>query len=493
MSWKAALAGHLPIALLIAGFAALRLLVAPSFGLGVDEAHYVLYGIHLDWSYVDHPPLVGWIHAAFQRLCGPGELAARLPAILLFALATAFLYGCMLRISGSRSTAFLAALAVNSSFLFNALGLMLLPETLLVALIFPLLRTIQAIEKAATAKRWACLGVLLGLAGLAKYTAILFVPPLFAYLLFRRRWDLACSWGMVLAGLIALACVSPVLHWNLAHDWISFRYQAGNVLGGRHLDPAGFVQALAAQFGAYSPFLFVIAFYGFARSLRTPGGLVCLCVLFGGAILAFVLYSSLFEAALPHWSGLFYLLCIPLGVWQLRIGGRPWQRRLLRFSLGISLFLTLLAYAELGGKWIPFPDYRSPFRDIYGYETIAREANALLRQDGGRNQALAVTNWTLASRLMVYSRPYGHEVFVLDRRTDQFDLWQETSPVGRDLLVLLTHFEHPDLSQTCRCDAVEPAKSFHLLLNGSRVDTAMFAWCRNYQGEKRAPAASEAS
>ena len=25
----------------------------------VDEAHYALYAEHLDWSYFDHPPLVG--------------------------------------------------------------------------------------------------------------------------------------------------------------------------------------------------------------------------------------------------------------------------------------------------------------------------------------------------------------------------------------------------------------------------------------------------
>jgi len=32
-------------------------------GLSVDEAHYALYGLHLDWSYFDHPPLVGWLQA----------------------------------------------------------------------------------------------------------------------------------------------------------------------------------------------------------------------------------------------------------------------------------------------------------------------------------------------------------------------------------------------------------------------------------------------
>ena len=31
-------------------------------GLSVDEAHYLLYAAHPDWSYFDHPPLVGWVH-----------------------------------------------------------------------------------------------------------------------------------------------------------------------------------------------------------------------------------------------------------------------------------------------------------------------------------------------------------------------------------------------------------------------------------------------
>ena len=50
---------------IIAAFTAVRLAVAPTFGLGTDEAHYVLYAKHLALSYFDHPPLVGWTHALF--------------------------------------------------------------------------------------------------------------------------------------------------------------------------------------------------------------------------------------------------------------------------------------------------------------------------------------------------------------------------------------------------------------------------------------------
>ncbi|MEN6620155.1 MAG: hypothetical protein ABFD50_01205 [Smithella sp.] len=70
------------ILLLIAFFTAIRLFVAPFFGLGVDEAHYVLYAKYLDFSYVDHPPLVGWIHAPIFYLLGTNEFLTLLPYIL---------------------------------------------------------------------------------------------------------------------------------------------------------------------------------------------------------------------------------------------------------------------------------------------------------------------------------------------------------------------------------------------------------------------------
>jgi hypothetical protein len=66
---------------LIAAFTAVRLIVAPTFGIGTDEAHYVLYAKFLDLSYFDHPPLVGWTQALFYYTFGTNEFLVRLPAL----------------------------------------------------------------------------------------------------------------------------------------------------------------------------------------------------------------------------------------------------------------------------------------------------------------------------------------------------------------------------------------------------------------------------
>ncbi|MCK9392591.1 MAG: hypothetical protein M0Q01_13615, partial [Syntrophales bacterium] len=245
-----------------------------------------------------------------------------------------------------------------------------------------------------------------------------------------------------------------------------------------------------------------------------------LSVLFGVVILLFFFYSSLYERTLPHWPSLFYLLFIPIGGYYLRSAGSSKKRKYFYFSVGFSLTITLFLYAALPAKWFTFPDYKSPFRDIVGFETIAREGDAILRQGpaakaaapgatvvpapsigaagdasspaGSRagvaptphRRALAVTNWTMGSRMLYYILPYRHEVFIMDDRKDQFDVWQRTEPKGYDLLFVNTNFHQVNVQQTYRCDSSEPAKKMDIVLNGGKVDTIEYVWCRNFQGSK---------
>ena len=82
-------------------------------------------------------------------------------------------------------------------------------------------------------ERWAWYGVgaSLGLGLLSKYTIVM---------LGRRRWRSACwiggarlatSTGTYVAVLIALALFAPVVYWNYANEWASFRFQAGGRFG----------------------------------------------------------------------------------------------------------------------------------------------------------------------------------------------------------------------------------------------------------------------
>jgi len=472
---------------IIAFFAVIRMAVAPTFGLGVDEAHYILYAINLDWSYVDHPPLVGWIHAPFYALFGTSEFLVRLPAILLFALATFLAFSFTMEISGSKRISLLAVVALNSSFLLNAMSLMLLPDAFLLVLIIPLISTILKIEDTGKLRYYAALGLILGLCGLAKYTSVVLVPSIFVYFAFRKRFDLIFSFRTILSMVIALLLISPVLYWNVQNDFASFRYQWSHVMGPSTLKILSFLSSVGAQAGAYSPFLFGIALYGFYKGLRSEDRRIWLSVLLGGTVLAFTLYVSLYDLSLPHWGSVFYFLFIPIGVYFLSLDSTTVKRRILAFSIGFSLAVTLFLYAELAAKWFVFPDYNSPFRDIYGFDAIAEKADALLKESDHPRKTLAVIDWTMGSRMMYYSLPYHNKVFVTEHRGDQFDFWAESEPLGQDLLIVdpNPHREDRHFAQRFRCDSIQPAGELELTLNGAKVNRIDFVWCRNFQGEKR--------
>lgn len=472
--------------LLILLFSLLRLAVASSFGLGVDEAHYLLYAKFLDLSYVDHPPLVGWIHALIYYSWGTSEFLVRLPAIIVFAFISYLAYRFALQVSNSPAVSLLGVLALNSSFLLNALSLMLLPDSLLLLLALLLIPVVQKIAEGGSTKYFIYLGLILGLAGLAKYTAILFVPPILLYWALKKRYDLLFSKNFLVAAAIALLSITPVLYWNWQHDLVSFRYQGTHLLGTSSMSLKNFLISLLAQFGSYSPFLFLIAFYGFFKAFGSKNDWLRLSLLFGGTGLAFFAYPALYDVILPHWVSLFYLLFIPVGVYFLKQESSRRKKIFLNYSLGFSLVLTLLLYLELVVKIFPFPDFRSPFQDIYGWATIAKEADAILKGNPKAPQALAVPHWTMGSRMMYYSLPFNNEVFVIDRRLDQFDLWQKKSPYGYDLLFVNTYFSSEDIPQRFHCREVQVAKKIDILLKGAKVNRVEYVWCKNFQGIKDA-------
>ncbi len=482
------------IFLLIGIFTLIRLAVSPFFGLGVDEAHYVLYARFLDLSYVDHPPLVGWVHAPFFYLLGTNEFLARLPAILLFTVTSYCAYLFILRVTKSINVSLVAVLALNGSFILNVMGLMLLPDSLLLLFVFLLIFSAEKIAREKKPLDFILLGILLGLMGLAKYTSILLVPPLIVFFLIKRRYDIIFSPYMFLAALIALIMITPVIYWNINHDFVSFRYQGSHIFGSLTSSFKNYIESLAAQFGAYSPFLFIIAFYGFFKVFRSNNDYLRLAVLFGATIIVFFMVTSLTERTLPHWPGIFYVLFIPIGTYNLYLAAENWKRKYLYFSIGLSLTLMIIAYlavpfpetcTKIAGIFYKIPDYKSPFRDIYGFEQITAQADVILRNDKtATRKGIAVSNWTMGSRTMYYCLPHNNEVFVIDYRKDQFDVWEKHSPQGYDLLFLNTHFHDLDIAGYIKCDRIEKAGKIDLALSGAKVDTVEYIWCRNYRGTK---------
>lgn len=469
----------------------LRLIVAGFPGLGVDEAHYYLYGQYLDWSYFDHPPLVGWTHFLFSWLPA-NEWTVRLPAILLSILTCYFTYLFLLRAGANEKQALWGVLALNVSFMPHLLFLGLVPDTFHMVLLFPLIFITRKVEERSAWQDWVWAGVLLGLAGLSKYTAFLFVISVVLYFLWQKKIKHLIQPKLLIVGLIGLIFILPILYWNIQNHFISFKYQNDHVLNARHIDFLMLAQSIGLQIASYSPLLFFMAIYGWVRSFWDKNEFVRIANCFGSVIFIFFTYSSLYNVALPHWPILFYLIYIPLSTYYLLSDYKRWKKFYVYFSILSGIFIWMVIYFELIFRVYPFKDFETLHRDLYGWDLMMNKAYEVLNSDTNLNikpaqppKALGVVNWTLGSRARFYNHDRA-EIFVLDDRFDQFDLWEKHSPKGYDILIINDHYFHINVAEKYNCAKIEIANTFDVRLKNHLTDQVEYTWCRNYQGLKQA-------
>jgi 4-amino-4-deoxy-L-arabinose transferase-like glycosyltransferase len=487
--WRATLALTLVVTVL-------HLLAAGSVPLSADEAHYALYGLHLDWSYFDHPPMVGWLQALVLQF-SDSDLVLRLWPITLSALTTLVLFFYTRRLFPQESPwlGFYTVLFYQSGVLFQLLGLALVPET---PLLFFTLLAVLALLRALDQDRWRdwlTFGLCLGLAGLSKYTAVTLTFTTALFVVLQRGQDsrrMPKLWmALFLSALVALLVITPVLYWNAEHDWISFRYQLGHGFRAKEWAWSRVGLSQLGQMFAYAPGIYIfglIALVAAALRWRERGTQLTL-LLVVPVLLLFVTGSGR-EETLPHWTALAWTAVMPLATrWILHHWTQRPVRMLLYFSAGYSLFLLALLYVLLLVPALPFPGPRHPLSPLLGWPEAAARA-ATLRAEFAREEpeaVLLVPNWSLASRLAWYARPLP--VQVTDTRFDQFDLWFGTPAPGTDgVLVVPDYMLKTGRRMLGQFDACREAEPYRVVRSGQTVVTYYFFLCRDYRGLEDDPA-----
>jgi hypothetical protein len=463
-----------------------RLVASINVGLGTDEAHYALYGLHLDSSYYDHPPMIGWLQAIVLQF-SDSDLAMRIMPTLLFAATALVLHRVTVTLFSSETPwlGFISVALLQSGAMFQLIGLSMLPDGPLLLLGLLALLALHGVLTANRLSDWLWLGLLLGLAGLSKYTAITLV---FTVLLALRPRGIVIalrSAGPWLAMLVASLTIMPVLYWNYSHDWISFAYQLHHGTGNPDWFLYKFAQSQLAQLLVYGPGIFVfglIAIVASAREWREQG--VWLCLALAAPVLVLFGWNSGYQMTLPHWVSLGWAGLIPLIARWLH---RNWEQSWVRISTAISavyaLLLSAIIFSEFFMPWLPFKDNGNPLRDLYGWQQAAHRAEELrdeIAATPGTTPVLFTESWTYASRLAWYGRP--SPVQVLDTRYDQFDIWFGSPQEGaRGILVIWPEQKSPPATggpgQFAECALRD---TLPVILNGYLVSTFTFYACHDF-------------
>lgn len=460
--------------------ALVKLLLAWKLEMSVDESHYVLYGRWLDWSYFDHPPMVGWLHG-LMSLLPFWEVFARLPAIAIGVFLTWDIDRWLTAKTGDQRLSFWVVTGLNYSPALFGMTFLLLPEAPFLLFSWLTFRVLDS-----CAGRQDCAGravplpgvtaaglaVTLAGAGLSKYTAGLLVPGIFAEARARGWLRGVRNWMMILGAVgLALLLISPVLWWNYRHDFASFKYQTDHVV------KTGFDLKIAATslFGLWAAFGFFLSPWMFIglRGAYTDSSWRTMRALLSGPAL-FFLYAALTSEVLPHWGSVVFLFGIVLGLarawprWSHVIRRCVWATALIDFALVSQLLVPFVPGAELAS------------RDVAGWH----ETRALLRELHAQKEFSSVegiiaTHWTYGGRSVLY---FGDllPVHVVDDRQDQYDLWLSPPTPMKDFFVLHHSYEAREPRDLVKCSELSLVKQQAILVGGKPIYDVQIWFCRRF-------------
>jgi hypothetical protein len=223
------------IIILLAGFL-VRLFISIWLNPGFDEAYYYLYTLHPDWSYFDAPPLVALTTGIGVWLTGQvSQFTIRIGTLFLYTGSLVFLYLAALRLYTLQIAINTLAIASAIPIFQIAFGILATPNTPL--LFFWSISLWLAVQEFFDYRvyypsfRLTLLCLTVGLACLGRYHGFILGLGLISFCLFSANYRHALISKWFLIGIpIFVLTISPILYWNMSHDWISLRSQVGTVI-----------------------------------------------------------------------------------------------------------------------------------------------------------------------------------------------------------------------------------------------------------------------
>lgn len=204
----------------ILGATVLRVVAGAVSPLLDDEAYYWVWSRHLDWSYLDHPPVIAYLIFLTTRF-GDSALWVRLGPILLGVATT---YGMFLlgrELFDARVGMIAAGLFQVVPILAGGTVVASPDAPLFLAWTMALRFVWQAVH--GRRNRWTAAGLALGFGLLSKLHIIFLVAGIVLFLaVYRSEW-----FGRpqpYRAAALAVLLFLPVIYWNVVHEWAMVRF-----------------------------------------------------------------------------------------------------------------------------------------------------------------------------------------------------------------------------------------------------------------------------
>ena len=212
---------------------AVHLYAGRHYGYFVDELYYLACGRHLDWGYVDQPPLIALVAWIVRHTLGQSLSAIRLLPALAGAVEVVLTAKLARELGGGRFAQTLAAIGI-----LVAPGILVIDHFLSMNAFEHLIwigcaLLVVRMIKTGNPKLWIWFGVLAGIGLENKYSMLIFGAGLIFGLAITAQRGLLRSRWLLVGGAIAAVLFLPNLLWNVAHHFPFLELEANIHRSGR--------------------------------------------------------------------------------------------------------------------------------------------------------------------------------------------------------------------------------------------------------------------
>jgi dolichol-phosphate mannosyltransferase len=488
---------------IIAYSVVLRLLYAGSVELLPEETYYWNYSQHLDFGYLDHPPMVAWLIRLGTLIFGQTEFGVRAGALCCGAITSVFVYRLARNLFGEAS-AFGALLLAQTLPFFFLSGFLMTPDAPLTA---AWAASLYYLERALIAERpgaWWRAGICLGLGMISKYSIALLAPVTLAFMIWdpkSRRWFR--HFEPYMAALLAVAVFSPVIIWNARHDWASFAFQTSRRLA--EAPQFALHKLIASALVLITPTGVVAVAAALLRGISGADGdpqatrrrlLMNLAILIPLSV--FVAFSLRHEVKLD-WTGAMWTAALPaLGCSMIAAGLNirgfgAWIRSAWAPTIMTMLFIYAagLHYLVLG---LPGVGYGKHIELVpVGWRDLTRHvlhaADDHRRETGSDVLIVGMDRYAIASEVAFYGRRQLHSTvetmnsYLFDGMSLMYGRWMPPESLQhRDLLlVAFSAGELQGLMIESHVDRLGPIEDVVLMQDGSVIRHYYYRLAYDYQ------------
>jgi 4-amino-4-deoxy-L-arabinose transferase-like glycosyltransferase len=455
--------GPLTVAIIvIAAMTALRIVYASLIDLRTDEAYYWTWSKEYALSFLDHPPMISWFIRFGTAIFGDTNLGVRFAGIVAMLVTQLLLADIARRVTHDIRAIVLALLMPEAALYYGLLMAKVAPDTALIPFAVAMLWALVRLAESNDQRWWLAAGLFGGLSLLSKFTVVMLLPAVLAFMLVPDwRWRQLRSLYPWLAALIAAIVFSPVLIWNVQHDWASFRFQAVRATSAHEFSLRTVGDYIGLQWGLVGFVLLPVVLSGLAltawRGYRTREPVA---ILLSTAVIVpclYFLWKSLTLRVGDTWPMFMWPAGFAAAAINIAMLPREgWPARMVKPAIkwanagivtGIATVVLVFLY-YVAAPW-NFIGRADPIGGEAGYEAVVARVEAELQKTGATwiattdYRTYALLRWFLKDRLPVIEvtergrfqgfkdpgmdRIKGHPGLYVGREPDQLlPLWDLT-------------------------------------------------------------------